>query len=113
MNLLGKIFTVLIFIMSLVFMSFAVAVYATHTNWKELVTNTEASPGKPLGLKRQLEQLTEQKRDLERQIELVKNALAKEKAARTSALAAAEAKLGQLQTQLTQKNDELAKLEAA
>ena len=35
MNLLGKIFVVLVFIMSLVFMSFAVAVYGTHKNWKE------------------------------------------------------------------------------
>jgi Tfp pilus assembly protein PilO len=34
MNLVGKIFTVLILVMSLVFMSFAVAVYATHKNWK-------------------------------------------------------------------------------
>ena len=34
MNLIGKIFIVLIFVMSLVFMSFAVAVYGTHQNWK-------------------------------------------------------------------------------
>ena len=34
MNLIGKIFVVLIFVMSLVFMSFAVAVYGTHQNWK-------------------------------------------------------------------------------
>jgi len=35
MNLIGKIFVVLIFAMSLVFMSFAVAVYGTHQNWKK------------------------------------------------------------------------------
>jgi hypothetical protein len=35
MNLVGKIFVVLIFAMSLMFMSFAVAVYGTHQNWKE------------------------------------------------------------------------------
>jgi septal ring factor EnvC (AmiA/AmiB activator) len=34
MNLIGKIFVVLILVMSLVFMSFAVAVYGTHRNWK-------------------------------------------------------------------------------
>jgi hypothetical protein len=34
MNFIGKIFVVLIFVMSLVFMSFAVAVYGTHQNWK-------------------------------------------------------------------------------
>lgn len=35
MNFIGKIFVVLIFVMSLVFMSFAVAVYGTHQNWKQ------------------------------------------------------------------------------
>ncbi len=34
MNLLGKIFVVLITVMSLVFMTLALAVYATHKNWK-------------------------------------------------------------------------------
>jgi cell division protein FtsL len=34
MNLLGKIFVVLIFVMSLVFATFAIGVYATHQNWK-------------------------------------------------------------------------------
>ena len=34
MNLVGKIFTVLIFVMSLVFASLAVGVYATQRNWK-------------------------------------------------------------------------------
>ena len=33
MNFIGKILVVLIFVMSLVFMSFAVAVYGTHQNW--------------------------------------------------------------------------------
>ena len=56
MNLVGKIFTVLILVMSLVFMSFAVAVYATHKNWKTVVDNTEATHGKPKGLKQQLEE---------------------------------------------------------
>ena len=46
MNLVGKIFTVLIFVFSLVFMSFAVAVYATHKNWRAVVQNTDASKGK-------------------------------------------------------------------
>ena len=34
MNLVGKIFVILIFVMSFVFMGFAVVVYSTHTNWK-------------------------------------------------------------------------------
>lgn len=34
MTLLGKIFTVMIMIMSVMFMGFSIVVYATHTNWK-------------------------------------------------------------------------------
>lgn len=34
MNILGKIFVFAVFIMSLVFMSFAVAIFASHANWK-------------------------------------------------------------------------------
>ena len=37
MNLVGKIFIVLIAVMSLVFSAFAVMVYGTHTNWRQLV----------------------------------------------------------------------------
>jgi chemotaxis protein histidine kinase CheA len=39
MNLVGKIFTVLIFVMSLVFMTFTSIVYSTHKNWMDIVTN--------------------------------------------------------------------------
>lgn len=39
MNLVGKILTGLIALLSVVFMSFALAVYATHTNWRDRVMN--------------------------------------------------------------------------
>ena len=35
MNLVGKIFTVLIFLMCVVFGTFALMVHAAHKNWKE------------------------------------------------------------------------------
>ena len=57
MNLIGKIFTVLIFVMALVFMTMAVMVYATHTNWRALVLRSQDevnSSGGELGLKYQL-----------------------------------------------------------
>ncbi len=38
MNLLGKIFIILIFIMSVMFLGFSVAIFATHTDWKERAT---------------------------------------------------------------------------
>ena len=37
MNLFGKVLVVLIFVMSIVFMTFTMLVYSTHRNWKELV----------------------------------------------------------------------------
>jgi uncharacterized protein YlxW (UPF0749 family) len=104
MNLLGKVFTVLIFIMSLVFMSFAVAVFATHTNWKDKAVNT---------LKPELNKAQQVNQDLQAEIEQLKNALAKERAARVNVLAALETKLLQLQQQLTLKEEEATKLEAA
>jgi hypothetical protein len=56
MNLVGKIFTVLVFILSLVFASLTVAVYSTHKNWRDVVLNEQAGPGKELGLQVQLKQ---------------------------------------------------------
>ena len=57
MTFIGKIFTVLIFIMSIVFMSLSLVVFATHKNWKLVATNATPSATQPLGLKQQLEQL--------------------------------------------------------
>jgi conjugal transfer/entry exclusion protein len=102
MTLLGKIFTVLIFIMSLVFASFAVAVYATHKNWKDEVLRKpeDTKSGQEIGKKFQLqaseernERLSEEKRKLEDQ-------LAMEQAARRQALAALEARARSLAGQL-------------
>src|SRR5688572_10141609 len=47
MNLTGKIFTMLILIMSVLFMAFSVMVFATHRNWKEFADNPTPSSGKP------------------------------------------------------------------
>ena len=66
MNLVGKIFTVLIFLMCVVFGTFALMVHAAHKNWKEVVL----APG--TGLKDQLAKaetlnndLKKEKKDLE------------------------------------------------
>jgi predicted RNase H-like nuclease (RuvC/YqgF family) len=42
---LWKVFVVLILIMSLVFMGLAMAVYATHKNWKAVIDGSPGSPG--------------------------------------------------------------------
>jgi hypothetical protein len=54
MNWLGKVFVVVILIMSLVFMGLSMAVYATHKNWKQFSDN----------LNRQLEQARAEKDQL-------------------------------------------------
>lgn len=64
MNLVGKIFVVLIFVLSLVLMTLNVAVYMTHTNWRVMVDNTDTSKGYPLGLKQQLENLQKENQEL-------------------------------------------------
>jgi len=110
MTLLGKIFIVLIFIMSLVFMSFAVAVYATHRNWKDLVTNPTPTEKMPLGLRPQLDEARKLNNQLRNEIEKSKNALALERAARREAVAVLEARSQQLQEQLVQKQNEYTEL---
>lgn len=54
MNLVGKIFVVLIFVLSLVQMSLTMTVYVTHTNWRLVADNSDTTKG-PLGLKQRLE----------------------------------------------------------
>lgn len=93
MNLVGKIMIVLILVMSILFMGFALAVYSTHQNWKELVDG-------PSGLKVQNRRLSQEKEQLENQVAEANNKLAFERAARREALA-------NLVTRENQKNQQL------
>jgi hypothetical protein len=94
MTLLGKIFTVLIFIMSLVFASFAVCVYMTHRNWRDEVLRTpeETKPGEEVGKKYQLQAAEERNQRLSEEKLKLEDQLAMEQAARRQALAALEAR---------------------
>jgi hypothetical protein len=49
MNFLGKVFIILVLVLSIMFMSFAIVVYTTHKNWRELVEG-------PTGLRARLTQ---------------------------------------------------------
>jgi small-conductance mechanosensitive channel len=113
MTLLGKVFTVLIFIMSILFMGFSVVVFATHRNWKMLVDNPTATETYPLGLKQQLQAQVETNKGLRAELDGLRNQLAVEMAARRSALGALETKLADAQQRLAQKESELAGLQAA
>jgi chemotaxis protein histidine kinase CheA len=101
MNLVGKIFVVLILIMSVVFMSLAMAVYATHRNWRDYV---EASPG---GLRPQLQQLQAEQQELQETKRRLETTLEAEKAAYQQQLAKLESETQQLSEQRAQMQQEL------
>lgn len=94
MNLLGKVFTGLIFLLSVIFFSLAVAVNASHINQKSLAAQYQADA----------QEAQRKNTELTGLLEAAKDQLSLEQAARRSALAA-------LQTQLEQKRDELQKKE--
>lgn len=108
MDILGKIFVFAIFIMSLVFMSFSVAIYATHTNWREEITRTaaEAGPGKPVGYQAQLKQAKEERDRLTTQINDLVRKVSESELVRDQVIA-------QVQSALKEKNEELSKLQTA
>ncbi len=111
MNLVGKIFVVLIFVMSLVFMSFAVAVYATHKNWKDVVTTTreEATREKPLGLMYQLEDTRTRNQELKDQRDKLQQDVDAEKAAAIQVRSKLETERDLLKQELQEKEQSLAK----
>ncbi len=94
MNLLGKIFVVLVFVMSLVFMSFAVAVYGTHRNWKQEAAKQSQAVQTAMT---QFDDIRAEKERLEEQIK-------KEELAKREALA----KLETERDELAKQRDELA-----
>jgi hypothetical protein len=96
MNLVGTIFVVLIFVMSLVFMSFAVAVYATHRNWREVVLLPKT------GLKDQLDEAKVKNEGLKNELDKVTRERDAEKAARIDAVTKLE---NDLRVRTKERND--------
>ena len=82
MNLVGKIFVVLVLVLSLVFMAMAVAVYATHRNWRDMVLRPVEVDGKPKGLKLQLSEAQAEVRKKDANWQQTLNELANAKSAR-------------------------------
>ncbi len=80
MNLLGKILVILIFIMSILFMSFSVTVYMTHQDWKTKASETGS----------QLQTARTQNDQLKSDIEAIRTTYASERAARTSVISLLE-----------------------
>ena len=106
MNLLGKILTGLILILSIFFLGMAIAVYATHRNWDELVNNTTPTGSKPLGLKSQLSAAQTEGDQVRADLEKSLTDLAMERAARRTALATLETQRQEIQDRLRQSEEE-------
>lgn len=103
MTLIGKIFTMLILVMSIVFMSFAVMVFATHKNWKQ----------EALALKQQVQDAYATNSALRGELESARLVLAEHQAARRQALATLQSQLKQSIDDLANTQSELAKLQSA
>ena len=84
MNIIGKIFVFAVFVMSLVFMTFSVAIYSSHVNWREQIERTrdEATAFNPIGLKYQLEDVKEEREKLTTEINRLQHPTRKRRAIR-------------------------------
>ncbi len=99
MTLIGKAFTAIILILSVIFMALALAVNASHRNWRDVVLS--GVNGQP-GLKQQIEstsRVNDQLRDSKQRIQA---SLDREQASRQTALAALQTQLDQLRADLSQ-----------
>ena len=103
MTLVGKIFTMLILILSIVFMAFSMMVFATHRNWKTTATKLQTD----------LQAANTALKDAKDALEREKTDLAREQAARKAALAALQVRVTQSETRLAAKQKELEDLTAA
>lgn len=126
MNLVGKILVVAIFVMSMVWMAFAMAVYSTQKSWKEEVERPrdQATASLKPGLKFQLEDAQKESTDLkvqlaalQKRIEEVKDAEKQQRAKLETALAEQQTQREALLTQVTQletkSRDQIAAVTAA
>lgn len=106
MNLVGKIITLLLFIMSLMFMGLAVVNYATGQNYKAMVNGGDGEPS-------MADTLSEARASLEKkeaELGQLKLRLAHEMGTRRAALAALEIKSRELAAALDQQQSQFAQL---
>lgn len=106
MTLVGKIFTVLIFVMSICFMTASVMVFATHKNWKDYATAVTPVNGK-VGLEKQLADLKILEQQLKDELERLKRRLEEERVARRSVVGSLYARVVKAETELAAKTREL------
>jgi len=97
MTLLGKIFTMLIFLMSIVYMAFSVMTFATHKNWKESA----------IALKADVDSARAERDSMKGELQTLITELEKERAARRMALQQLQSKQNLLTVELRAKEAEL------
>lgn len=102
MRLLGQFLTVLTLVLSLLFASMSVVVFATHRNWRE-----EAKK-----LKDEVAKLENANKRFKEEIEEAKTKLAREQLARKMAVASLETQLASAKDQLSKAQDESDRLTA-
>src|SRR5579871_2643393 len=114
MNLLGKILIVLILIMSIVFATFSIMVYATHTNWRNEIMRTAADVRgtQTIGYKERLKEAREENAKLTADREEMEKQLVAEKTAKIQALAKAEGEINRLKSENDAKAQQLSAKEA-
>lgn len=100
MNLVGKIFTMLILVLSIMFMVFAIAVYHTHRNWRDLAKKTQ----------QEVTRWRDENEQLRADKQQMVNQLAHERAARRTALARLETQVQQKQQQFEARNQQYSDL---
>lgn len=106
MNLVGKIFVVLIFVLSLVQMSLTMTVYMTHTNWRLVADNSDTKLG-PLGLKQRLEAAESELNTLRANYANIEDQQEKERKEKRDAIASLNTQLVEEQEQKKQMQEEL------
>jgi F0F1-type ATP synthase membrane subunit b/b' len=100
MNLMGKLFIGLIFIMCIMFMCFSIAIYATHTNWKKRSDDLTVL----------LKEAETQKKQLQDARANMARELDEERSKRREIVANLETKVEELSKENKQYNDELTEL---
>jgi vacuolar-type H+-ATPase subunit I/STV1 len=115
MTLLGKCFTALILVLSVMFAALALVTTATHKNWRDVVIKGEN--GQP-GLKAQIESISRENEQLIGERQRTEASLKREQSSRKTALAALQTQLDTIQdtlqmseaqvTELTSENQVLA-----
>lgn len=101
MNFLGKILTVLILLMSVVFLTVSVAVFQTHRIWKDVALDN----------KKKIENLQDRVKAYQVEIEAAKDRLALEQAARRFALSSLQTKYETVESRWQVREQEYQKLQ--